>query len=69
MSKVDVAFWGYAVGTVVTFVMLLVMYQGTTANKLDTEAHEAKVECEAHLPRNQSCEVVVTAKIKEIKEN
>ncbi len=65
MNKVDIALLGYAIGSVATFAVLLFLYQGTTANKLDTEAHEAKVECEASLPRNISCEIVITAVPKE----
>lgn len=61
MKKEDCALIGFAIGGVAMLMLLIFLYQGTTAQKIDNEAHEAKQACEATLPRNISCEIVITA--------
>lgn len=61
MKKEDCALIGFAIGAVAMLMLIIFLYQGTTSQKIDAEAHEAKRACEATLPRNVSCEVVITA--------
>lgn len=61
MKKEDCALIGFFVGAFAMLTLMIFLYQGTTAQKIDTEAHEAKQACEAMLPRNVSCAVVITA--------
>lgn len=59
MDKGQYVFTGFVTGAMLMLTIFL--YQGTTSQKIDAEAHEAKQACEATLPRNVSCEVVITA--------
>lgn len=61
MKKEDCAVIGFAIGAVAMFALMIFLYQGTTAQKIDAKAYEVKQACEATLPRNVSCEVVITA--------
>ena len=61
MKKEDYAVIGYAIGAFAMLMLVIFLYQGTTSQKIDNETHEAKQACEATLPRNISCEVVITA--------
>lgn len=61
MKKEDCVLIGFFVGAFAMLMLMIFLYQGTTMQKLDTAAHEAKQECEATLPRNISCEIVITA--------
>ena len=61
MKKEDCALIGFAIGAFAMLMLMIFLYQGTTMQKIDNEAHEAKQACEATLPRNISCEVVITA--------
>ena len=61
MKKEDCLLIGLFVGAFAMLMLMIFLYQGTAAQKIDTEAHEAKQACEATLPRNISCEIVITA--------
>lgn len=61
MNKEQCAFTGFVAGAGAMLLLMIFLYQGTTSQKIDTKAHEAKQACEATLPRNISCEVVITA--------
>lgn len=61
MKKEDCALIGLFVGAFAMLTLLIFLYQGTTARKIDIEAYKAKHVCEATLPRNISCEIVITA--------
>lgn len=61
MNKEQCAFTGFAIGAFGMLMLMIFLYQGTSMQKIDTQAHEAKQACEATLPRNISCEVVITA--------
>lgn len=61
MKKEDYALIGFAIGAFAMLMLMIFLYKGTTMEKIDNEAHEAKQACEATLPRNVSCEVVITA--------
>ena len=61
MKKEDCFLIGLFVGAFAMLMLMIFLYQGTTMQKIDNEAHEAKRACEATLPRNVSCEVVITA--------
>ena len=69
MKDYDHGVIGFLVGMIATLILMLMIYQGSDISDLERSSMTAKRECEASLPRNQSCEVVVTAKIKDIKEN
>jgi len=66
------------VNSVGSFTLCLVVFVGGLLLGAELRSHSVNryygftdkiKQCEAHLPRNQSCEVVVTAKIKDIKEH
>ena len=61
MNKEQCALSGFAVGAFAMSMLIIFLYQGTATQKIDTKAHEAKQACEATLPRNISCEIVITA--------
>jgi len=65
----DCGVLGFLVGIVAMLLFMIVLYQGSDMQNLEMSSMKVKRECEASLPRNQSCEVVVTARIKDIKEN
>lgn len=69
MKDYDYGGLGFLVGMIAMLILMFVLYQGSDISDLELSSMTAKRECEASLPRNQSCEVVVTAKIKDIKEN
>lgn len=54
-------------GGLVMFWVMVLVDNNSDANKLHTEATDLKDQCEASLPRNISCEIVVTAVPKEEK--
>lgn len=61
MNKDQYAFTGFVAGAGAMLMLIIFLYQGTAVQKIDKKAHEAKQACEATLPRNVSCEVVITA--------
>lgn len=61
MKKEDCFLIGLFVGGIAMLMLLIFLYQDTTAQKIDIEVHKAKQACEATLPRNVSCEIVITA--------
>ena len=61
MKKEDYALIGFFVGAFAMLMLMIFLYKGTTMEKIDTEAQVAKQACEATLPRNISCEIVITA--------
>ena len=61
MNKEQCAVTGFVVGAGAMLILIIFLYQVTTTQKIDNKAHEAKQACEATLPRNISCEVVITA--------
>lgn len=69
MKNFDYGVLGILVGMVAMLLFMILLYQGSDMKNLEMSSMKAKQQCEAELPRNQSCEVVVTAKIKDIKEN
>lgn len=65
MNREDRDLLWFSVGALAMFGLMIFLYQDTTAQKLDISASKAKEECEALLPRNISCEIVITAVPKE----
>lgn len=61
MKKEDCVLIGFFVGAFAMLMLLIFLYQGTPMQKIGIEVNKAKQACEATLPRNISCEIVITA--------